>query len=58
MKIVDGETIKRLEEKICKVEEALNTEEIKSEIQAKIEGHETLMDGFALQLQREKEEIF
>jgi hypothetical protein len=40
-----------------KVDESLNTDKVKSEIKAKIkEGHQNLLDGITLQLQKEKEE--
>ena len=55
-RILDEKTTKRLEEEICKkVEESLNTNEVKSEMQAKIEeGCQNLIDGVTLQLQNEK----
>jgi arginine/glutamate-rich protein 1 len=48
--ILDEESTKRLQEEICKkVEESLNTDEVKSEMQAKIEeGHQNLLDGITL----------
>jgi arginine/glutamate-rich protein 1 len=47
---LDEESTKRLQEEICKkVEESLNTDEVKSEMQAKIEeGHQNLLDGITL----------
>jgi arginine/glutamate-rich protein 1 len=57
-KILDEESTKRLQEEICKkVEESLNTNEVKSEMQASIEGHQNLIDGATLQLQKEKDKI-
>jgi hypothetical protein len=55
---LDEESTKRLEEEICKkVEESLNVDEVKSEIQARIEeGHQNLINGVTLQLQKEKED--
>jgi arginine/glutamate-rich protein 1 len=49
---LDEESTKRIEEEICKmVEESLNTDEVKSEIQARIEeGHHNLLNGVTLQL--------
>ena len=54
---MDEESTKILQDKICmKVEESLNTDEVKLEIQARIEeGHQSLLDGITLQLQKEKE---
>jgi arginine/glutamate-rich protein 1 len=55
-RILDEESTKRLEEKICKkFEESLNTDEVKSEMQSKIEeGCQNLINGLTLQLQKEK----
>jgi hypothetical protein len=55
---LDEESTKRLQEEICKkVEESLNTDEVKSEMQTKIEeGNHNLIDGVTLQLQKEKED--
>ena len=55
---MDEESTKRLQEEICKkVEESLNTDEVKSEMQAKIEeGCQNLLEGITLQLQKEKED--
>jgi hypothetical protein len=55
---LDEKSTKRLEEEICKkVEESLNIDEVKSEMQAKIEeGCHNLIDGVTLQLQKEKED--
>jgi arginine/glutamate-rich protein 1 len=49
-RILDEESTKILQEEICKkVEESLNTYEVKSEMQAKIEeGHHNLLDGITL----------
>ena len=57
-RILDEESTKRLEEEICKkVEESLNTNEVNSEMQARIEeGRHNLLDGITLQLQKEKED--
>jgi hypothetical protein len=46
-RILDEEYTKRLKDEICmKVEESLNINELKSEIQAKIEeGRQNLLDG-------------
>jgi hypothetical protein len=51
-RILDEEYTKRLEGKICKkVEESLNTNEVESEMQARIEeGCQNLIDGVTLQL--------
>jgi hypothetical protein len=56
-RILDGESTKILEEEICKkVEESLNNDEVKSEMKSRIEeGHQNLIDGVTLQLQKEKE---
>jgi hypothetical protein len=56
--ILDEESTKILEDEICmKVEESLNTDEVKLEIQARIEErHQMFLDGIKLQLQKEKEE--
>jgi arginine/glutamate-rich protein 1 len=54
---LDEESTKRLEDEICKkVEESLNTDEVKSEMQSRIEGRQNLIDGVTLQLQNEKED--
>jgi hypothetical protein len=47
-----------LQEEICKkVEESLNTNEVKSEMQARIkEGCHNWLDGMTLQIQKEKED--
>ena len=57
-RILDEESTKRLEDEICmKVEESLNIDEVKLEIQAKIEqGCQNVLDGITLQLQKEKED--
>jgi len=49
-RILDEEYTKRVEEEIFKkVEESLNTNEVKSEIKPKIEGgHQNLIDGVTL----------
>jgi hypothetical protein len=54
---LDEESTKILEDEICmKVEESLNIDEVKLEIQARIEGgHQNLLYGITLQLQKEKE---
>jgi arginine/glutamate-rich protein 1 len=40
-----------------KVEESLNTDEVKSEIQSKIEeGRQNLLEGITLHIQKEKED--
>ena len=58
MKLIEEETTKRLEEAIQKkVEESLNSEEMKQEIQKRLEeGRRTLNDEVAVQLKREKED--
>jgi arginine/glutamate-rich protein 1 len=50
IRILDEESTKILEDEICmKVEESLNTDEVKSELQAKIEeGRQNLLDGITL----------
>jgi arginine/glutamate-rich protein 1 len=55
---LDEESTKILEEEICKkVEESLNTDEVKSEMLFRIEeGHQNLINGVTLQLQKEKED--
>jgi chromosome segregation ATPase len=55
---IEEDTIKKLEEEICKkVEESLNIDEVKSEMQSRIEeGCKNLIDGITLQLQKEKED--
>jgi len=55
-KILDDETTKILEVEICKkVEEIVNTDEVKLEMESRIEeGCKKLMDGITLQLQKEK----
>ena len=57
-RILDEESTKRLEDEICmKVEESLNMDEVKLEMQARIEeGCQNLLDGITLQLQKEKED--
>jgi arginine/glutamate-rich protein 1 len=57
-RILDEDYTKRLEEEIWKkVEEFLNNDEVKSEIQSKIEeGCHNLINGVKLQLQKEKED--
>jgi hypothetical protein len=57
MMIFDEESTKRLEEEICKkVEESLNADEVKLEIQSKLEeGRHNLINGVMLQFQKEKE---
>jgi arginine/glutamate-rich protein 1 len=49
-RILDEESTKRLEDEIrMKVEESLNTDEVKSEIQVRIEeGRQNLLDGITL----------
>jgi arginine/glutamate-rich protein 1 len=46
-RILDEESTKRLEEEICKkVEESLNNDEVKLEMQSRIEeGHQNLING-------------
>ena len=58
IRIVDEETTKRLEVKICKkVEESLGTEDTKSEIQSRIEEtRNKLMENMTIQFQKEKED--
>jgi arginine/glutamate-rich protein 1 len=53
---LDEETTKRLEEEIYKkVEESLNTDEVKLELKSKTEeGHQNLINGVTLQLQKDK----
>jgi hypothetical protein len=53
---LDDETTKILEVEICKkVEEIVNTDEVKLEMESRIEeGCKKLMDGITLQLQKEK----
>jgi hypothetical protein len=55
---LDGEFTKRLEEEICKkVKESLNIDEVKLEMQSKIEeGCQNRINGVTLQLQKENEE--
>lgn len=57
LRILEEETARRIEEAIRKkVEESLNSEEIKLEIQRRIEeGHKKLLDEVAAQLEKEKE---
>lgn len=57
MKLIEEETSKRVEEAIRrKVEESLNSEEIKVEIQIRMEeGRKKLFDEVAAQLEKEKE---
>jgi arginine/glutamate-rich protein 1 len=57
-RILDEEYTKILEETICnKVEESLNTNEVKLEMQARIEeGCQNLIDQVTLQLQKKKED--
>jgi arginine/glutamate-rich protein 1 len=57
-RILDEESTKRVQEEICKkVEESLNTNDVKSEMQAKIEeGRHNLLDGIPLNPQKEKED--
>jgi hypothetical protein len=46
---LDEQSTKILEAEICmKVEESLNTSEVKLEIQARIEGHQNLLDGIVI----------
>jgi hypothetical protein len=56
-RILDEESTKRLEGEICKkVEESLNIDEVKLEMKSIIEeGHQILINGVTLQLQKEKE---
>ena len=58
IRIMDEETTKRLEVKICKkVEESLGTEDTKSEIQSRIEEERNkLMENITFHLQKEKED--
>ncbi len=58
LKLIEEETARRVEEAIRKkVNEALNSEEVKKEIEAKIkEGRNKLFDEIAQQLAREKED--
>jgi hypothetical protein len=55
---LDEESTKIPKEEICeKVDESLNIDEVKSEMQARIEeGHQNLIDGITLQPQKEKED--
>jgi hypothetical protein len=55
---LDEEYTKILQEEICKkVEESLNTDEVKLEMKARIEeGCQNLIDGVTLKLQKEKED--
>ena len=57
-RILDEESTKRLGEEIYKkVEESLNTYEVKLEMQYRIEeGHKNLINGLTLQLQKDKED--
>lgn len=57
LKLLEEETAKRIEEAIRKnVEEKLNSEELKLEIQRRIEeGQKKLFDDVAAQLKKEKE---
>jgi arginine/glutamate-rich protein 1 len=52
MRILDEESTKRLEEEICKkVEESLNTDDLKLEMKSRIEkGHQNLINRVTLQL--------
>jgi arginine/glutamate-rich protein 1 len=58
LKLIEEETARRVEEAIRKkVNEALNSEEVKKEIEAKVqEGRNKLFDEIAQQLAREKED--
>jgi arginine/glutamate-rich protein 1 len=58
LKLIEEETARRVEEAIRKkVNEALNSEEVKNEIEAKVqEGRNKLFDEIAQQLAREKED--
>jgi arginine/glutamate-rich protein 1 len=58
LKLIEEETARRVEEAIRKkVNEALNSEEVKKEIEVKIkEGRNKLFDEIAQQLAREKED--
>jgi arginine/glutamate-rich protein 1 len=53
---LDEESTKRLEEETCKkVEESLNTDEVKSEMQSIVEeGCHNLINGVTLKLEKEK----
>lgn len=57
LKLIEEETTRRVEEAIRKkVEESLNSEEIKLEIQRRLEeGRKRLLDEVAIQLEKEKE---
>lgn len=57
MELIKEETAKRVEEAIRKkVEESLNSEEIKLELQRRLEeGRRKLLDVVAVQLEKEKE---
>lgn len=58
MKLIEEETTRRVEEAIRKrVEESLNSEEIKLEIQKRLEeGRKRLQDEVTAQLKKEKED--
>jgi hypothetical protein len=57
-RILDEESTEILQEEIGKkVEQSLNTDEVKSEMQDRIEeGRHNLIDGVTLQIQKEKED--
>jgi len=59
LKIIDEKITKRVGEVICiLVEKALNTDEVKSEMQSRIkEGWKKLIESVTLQLQKEREEM-
>jgi arginine/glutamate-rich protein 1 len=59
-RILDEETTKRLEEEICKkIEEALNMDEVKLEMQSRIEeGRNKLMENITIQLQKRRKTRF
>lgn len=57
MKLIDEETTKGIEEAICKrVDESLKSEEVRVEIQRRLEeGRKKLNDEIAAHLEKEKE---
>jgi arginine/glutamate-rich protein 1 len=58
IKIGDGDTTIKVDEEICKKAEAfLDTDEVKSKIQERIEvGRKKLMDNINIELQKDEEE--
>lgn len=60
MKLLEEETTRRVEEAIRrKVEESLNSEEIRFEVERRLEeGRKKMLDEVAAQLEKEKEAAF